>query len=389
MSKKRFALALILVAILSGSLSAAYVMSLPGDYDNPAISFGPYPGAPDYTVWKDSGGTYHAKSDVGYNDVSSSNASEVFELVKDNLPANGGIVTLLDGTYSLPIGLTWLPKATLRGSGDESTILSFTNSSGDGLTMPNTVYGFTLENLKITTTRASSLGSALKLYASRYGIIRNVKIEGNWKYGASITDGSIGNLIERLTIGEWGTLDSGIEDGIYIDSETTNYNIFRFVVIRGCSSVGLNIFDGSDNVFYDVEVGYHTTGSYGIYVHTNADRASFHNPYIENVTNGFVNEGTTTKLQWLQYYDVTTPFSNTGTITVVGTPFENSGVEVIDSGTSVVFNHGLIGTPTFVTASFNDTAITGWKWTATSTEITLTLTPSGDYTVYWDAKYQP
>lgn len=68
---------------------------------------------------------------------------------------------------------------------------------------------------------------------------------------------------------------------------------------------------------------------------------------------------------------------------------ENSGSATISASTSVTFDHGLVGTPTFVSASFNSTAVDGWKWTATSTQITITVTPSGTYTVYWTAEYKP
>jgi len=68
---------------------------------------------------------------------------------------------------------------------------------------------------------------------------------------------------------------------------------------------------------------------------------------------------------------------------------ETSGTATISGGTSVTFNHGLAGTPTFVSASFNATGYGDWKWTATSTQITITVTNAGNYTVYWEAKYVP
>jgi hypothetical protein len=68
---------------------------------------------------------------------------------------------------------------------------------------------------------------------------------------------------------------------------------------------------------------------------------------------------------------------------------ENSGTATITSGTSVTFNHNLVTTPTFVSCSFNATGWGSWKWSATATQITITVETSGNYTVYWTAKVTP
>ncbi|MBW2672003.1 MAG: hypothetical protein JRD89_01140 [Deltaproteobacteria bacterium] len=75
----------------------------------------------------------------------------------------------------------------------------------------------------------------------------------------------------------------------------------------------------------------------------------------------------------------------------VGYITENSGTATNTTSTTFVFNHGLAGTPTFVSASFNTTAIDAWTWTATSTQITITVTPAltSPATCYWEAKYVP
>jgi len=67
---------------------------------------------------------------------------------------------------------------------------------------------------------------------------------------------------------------------------------------------------------------------------------------------------------------------------------ENSGTATNSTATTFVFNHGLAGTPTGVWASFNSTEITGWTWTATSTQITITVVGmTADRTCYWMAEY--
>jgi len=67
----------------------------------------------------------------------------------------------------------------------------------------------------------------------------------------------------------------------------------------------------------------------------------------------------------------------------------NSGTATISASTTVTFAHDLVGTPTGVWASFSSTGYNGWTWTATSTEITITVGTSGTYTVYWKAEYKP
>jgi len=68
---------------------------------------------------------------------------------------------------------------------------------------------------------------------------------------------------------------------------------------------------------------------------------------------------------------------------------ENSGIAKISVGKSVTFNHGLAGKPTFVSCSFSNTGWGSWKWSATSTQITVTVERTGTYLVYWSAEYHP
>lgn len=73
-------------------------------------------------------------------------------------------------------------------------------------------------------------------------------------------------------------------------------------------------------------------------------------------------------------------FGNIGYVT------ENKGTATITTSTSVVFNHGLATTPTLVLASFSVASYGNYTWTATTTQITITVSTSGTYTVYWYAE---
>jgi len=88
--------------------------------------------------------------------------------------------------------------------------------------------------------------------------------------------------------------------------------------------------------------------------------------------------------------------------TFIGNNFyttKQNGVAYIVASTAVTFTHGLgyaryyafAGadanlTPTIVLASFNNTLYGAWTWTATGTQVTITVQNSGDYIVYWSAE---
>jgi len=112
----------------------------------------------------------------------------------------------------------------------------------------------------------------------------------------------------------------------------------------------------------------------GIYLGDSADYNLVTNNIIKEVGNvAILNRGGANNKIW----------RNIGFVT------ENSGTATISSSISVTFNHGLAGTPTFVSVSFNATGWRSWKWRATSTQITVTVEARGTYLVYWSAEYRP
>jgi hypothetical protein len=86
-----------------------------------------------------------------------------------------------------------------------------------------------------------------------------------------------------------------------------------------------------------------------------------------------------------------TPFWKAGSglnfKTVWGTTgSEMKGIATIVGSTTTTFDHHLATTPTLVLCSFNSTTYGSYKWTATTTQITVTVDTSGYYTVYWLAE---
>jgi hypothetical protein len=66
---------------------------------------------------------------------------------------------------------------------------------------------------------------------------------------------------------------------------------------------------------------------------------------------------------------------------------ESSGTAYLNATSTATFNHSMSITPSFVLLSFNSTAFTSYTWSATSTEITVTVETSGTYVVMWYARY--
>jgi len=75
----------------------------------------------------------------------------------------------------------------------------------------------------------------------------------------------------------------------------------------------------------------------------------------------------------------------------LGFATENSVSGANTTATAAVINHGLAGTPTCVWCSFDTLAVTGYTWTATSTQITVTITGTlpASWTVYVKCEYIP
>jgi len=77
-------------------------------------------------------------------------------------------------------------------------------------------------------------------------------------------------------------------------------------------------------------------------------------------------------------------------VTVAYPSTRNSGNATISSSTSVVVTHGLITTPTSATVTMGTTGAGDYYVdTFTTTQFTVHVANSGNYTVYWNAEYNP
>jgi len=183
--------------------------------------------------------------------------------------------------------------------------------------------------------------------------------------------------------GERIVCDTCRGDSIYIDSSANDVQHIHLSKIHfidppaGYSLIYINVSSGRycrDNFFSDL-TGF---GSTYAYIIDKEGSGTFDRTWINGV---FMPTGASGR-----YNNVEPSF-------IIGDPryiTENSGTATNSTATTFVFNHGLAGTPTGVWASFNSTEITGWTWTATSTEITITVVGmTADRTCYWTAEYKP
>lgn len=199
-----------------------------------------------------------------------------------------------------------------------------------------------------------------------YGFSTGIYIHGWWEVWFSnvICDGMRGN-------------------GIYIRSKTDLQagKIF-FVNVWSSSNRdnGLHIKGTSSNLVETIKVSngfFHSNTNYGISVEycKNSDFDS------QTPNNGYPVK--------LKNYESVKILNNPDFVT------ENSGTEYIISSSRITFNHGLAGTPTLVLVSFDKLGCRSWKWSATSTQITITLERVGSYgdadtfKLYWKAEYKP
>lgn len=207
--------------------------------------------------------------------------------------------------------------------------------------------------------------STFHIYAKGTARFENIVIQ-NSKDG--VWSGKRGILIEVAGHGALLTFHNIVIQGVggeaiqIIDTNYVNSTI-RFTNIYGSAYYGQ--YAGGEGRNYGYGIKCHENNSY-IYVEDCDFSANVFQPSINS-----------------------TDYANFTIRNVKGFVTENSGTATISSSTNTVFNHGLASTPTFVSASFDVTGWTSWKWSATSTQITITVETSGTYGVYWYAEYKP
>ena len=194
-SKVRIALAGVIIGVLLGAY-IGYALTPTTTF---TISPGVYPGAPDYTIWKE-GSNYFAKNKYGEIEFSGTNASQVI----NNAASNGGKIFLCEGTYLLDAPILLSSYTILEGSGFSTVLKRNANNVGviRNKNPPSDPYGVAYTNQEI--------------------IIRDLKIDGGNASGYSADEWhDVINLIcvARFTIENLVIEDAdGYNDAIDLDA---------------------------------------------------------------------------------------------------------------------------------------------------------------------------
>ena len=231
-------------------------------------------------------------------------------------------------------------------------------------------------------------GYLIYLIRSNRTIVNNNIVYG---YGTSAGTGLLMTYQDEtlVTNNEFYNLNTGINNDEANNTQLSS-NIIR------TSTYGIKLYQ-SDTC--KVSSNNIRTATWGVYGQGSTKKSDFNsitdNKFYGEMTYGvYFDSGCRYNNIRYNYFNITgIGFNWGGTDNIVehniGFTTENTGTATISSSTSVVFDHELVGTPTGVWASFNSAGYNGWTWTATATQITVTVGQSGTYEVYWQAEYRP
>jgi len=208
--------------------------------------------------------------------------------------------------------------------------------------------------------------------------IRNCSIHLGIKANVYLTDVTIQN-----TCGESVTAYTGI----FLEFNTGTVNGKAFldrIAIQGVNGDAFRI-DGADDcdVYLDnIYVG--QAGSEALAGGNGTVAGSIVKNYNSKirvyVNGGFVN---CSQIKERYFVNVTSVSNLSNYIT------QRSGEAIFSNNNTVTFDHGLVCTPTIVWCSFNNTGWGDWKWSATSTQLTITTSNNINAACYWTAEYKP
>jgi hypothetical protein len=223
---------------------------------------------------------------------------------------------------------------------------------------------------------------------------------GNTVIGPVVTATSIGIMVN----GPFNTISGNTVSGVKYALEVTQHNNTITGNIFANSNNGYAVvFSGAvDNIFSDNSITSVTGGSkVGIGLTAVSTRNLFENNRFGNgITQGvaIIDAPSINNIFKNNYFTCTTPFYNfTNPFPSeiikynVGFVTENSFSGANTTATTAVINHGLASTANYVWVSFDSSAITGYTWTSSATQVTITPTGTlpASWTCYVKAEYVP
>jgi parallel beta-helix repeat protein len=272
--------------------------------------------------------------------------------------------------------VTLLGTSSVHGAQNYITQNTFISAGGAGITCS----AYTSDDIIANNIIADCL-QGIYIYNSTGHLINDNHIYGSASNGIYLVDASVNSITNN-------EIETCGKDGIQIETDnivTSKDNLITGNDIWGNSQAQSNTYSGikmdSGNagyVIYGTQISSNTISGaaqeYGIQESGYVDGSLISNNWLAGNIAPLVVVGATTIVT----------STNFGLITA------NIGSQTNGTATTFTITHGLTSTPTFVSASFNTMAITGWTWTATSSTITITVTGSSlpaSMTCYWQATY--
>ncbi len=351
-----------------------------------------------YLVGIFEGYTYMANGSNSQITFFSSNASAVINNAIGNM-TNGGSLFMSDGsfTFTSPIVYTGEHLHIFMSSGAVLTnnVADYLFKFGVNWPIKNDIF---IDGGQIQGT-ASSKGFIL-FNGVKNCYVRNVLMSGLVvldSYAVNFT-GSWENTLDGCTI--WNVQNAvwiGASSGrIYL--HRCYLDAFDYGSLGTVANYELNIDYGSASCDV-VEFEGHVSSSVGIQIGwiggleaTNCNfEGNTHLLEINATDAGMNYVNTITDCGKLNASAINIPSTNKANFIWKGTGFENSVSGTNTTSTTAVINHGLASNANYAFCYFNDSAITGYTVTSTSTQITVTIagTPTGNWTCYAKVEYIP
>jgi parallel beta-helix repeat protein len=395
-----------------------------------------------YVVFQDATSYFAKNGTTGKVEFSGANATTIIQNAIDEC-VSGGLVFIREGNYQITTTLT-VSDVTLEGTGipyesadapelyvhksflwarDKNMITVENGGALKNLIIANYLTGYgPMANNPATVGATVSVQSGVSvqncfIWGGNYGItgIALVKLE--------VIDCIIKANQEGIYLLQGGATNNEIHIQNCIIRQQASHGIY-LQHGRGCtivdnlieniSGIGIHVMGGNGNLiqgnWFEMNIGYdifilNTTGLQinpgnitirnNVFVSNNPSRTGGSHEIDILAGAYFIIEGNV---------DLVVPVSCSvavesasvrvvdyrlnsflGSVVLQGL-IKNNGIASITTSTTATFDHLLYSTPTLVLASFNLASYGNYTWSATSTQITITVSTSGTYTVYWHAE---
>jgi len=420
--KRKFSLKTVLAVIcitMFATSFLSYVLSSNGVGAGRDLYFDDLPSTASYVINTDGTYIWATRYDgyVAYGDsanrggVDGTNSSAVINACIGNL-TNGQIIFFKNGTYVLgSSGIVFPDGKQLGFIGENREGVTFTYSGTDwAIKSANTVTKtgyYLLQDFTVETSNPSTLGGGILINYPEQVTLNRItctavgKISGSAGFKIHEISGNQVLVQECSTsafdYGFWVTADwvtlwkcnsYSANEAFRVSSENTASTRPIETTIRDC--LAYHFYTYGYRIVYAlgfnldhcaIETGSVTPANYCFSIE-GVDSTAY--GYLINPV--FHDDGA---LAASKRFDFSATMQTR--VWISGKWLTNSGTATNSTATTFVFNHGLAGTPTGVWSSFNTTAINGWTWIATSTQITITVTGTlpASMTAYWNAIYKP